>query len=647
MALALDSPLSALTGVGPARARELAAKGVASVEDLLYYLPFRYEDRTRFVSIGDLQPGEVACVRGEVKVAQLVRLRGRPGGLFHLVIADSTGLLYAKWFHSPYLQRVFRHGQSVVLYGKVEADAHRPGQLQMIQPQHEVLSGTREDSTEAGRIVPIYEAAGGVSSRVLRRLVYEALGRLEPRLPDPLPEALRRRNARRLPGYGFEISDPVRESIKKILPFHPTEAQKRVLKEIAGDLQKPAPMNRLLQGDVGSGKTIVAFEAAVIAMENGAQVALMAPTEILATQHYLQALARFARTPYRIGLLISELPAREKRQTRADLAGGDVDLVVGTHALLEKDVEFHRLGLVIVDEQHRFGVLQRLELIRKGREGLNPHVLVMTATPIPRTLALALYSDLEMSVLDELPPGRTPIETRWVREPAAAGVWEFIRKQVTTGRQAYIVYPVIDESKQELKAATKEYERLSREVFQKLRVGLLHGRLKGEQKEAVMREFAAGKIQILVATSVVEVGVDVPNATVMVIEHAERFGLSQLHQLRGRIGRGRHASTCVLMTPNEVGEEARQRLETLVATQDGFKIAELDLKLRGPGEFIGTRQHGYVGLRIANLLRDAEWLERAKRDAFDYVAAQPLGFEATVDYLRQLWRRRYRLADVA
>jgi len=700
MALALDSSVSSLSGVGPARARELAAKGVASIEDLLYYLPFRYEDRTRFVSLGDLRPGEVACVRGEVKVAQLVRLRGRPGGLFHLVIGDATGLLYAKWFHSPYLQRVFRHGQTVVLYGKVEEDTHRPGQLQMIQPQHEVLSGTREDSTEAGRIVPIYEAAGGVSSRVLRRLVYEALQRLDARLPDPLPEALRsahnlperraalaethfppkevdldrlaafrtaaqerliyeeffflqlglalrRRNARRLPGYGFEITDAVRESIKKILPFHPTEAQKRVLKEIAGDLQKPAPMNRLLQGDVGSGKTIVAFEAAVIAMESGAQVALMAPTEILATQHYLQALQRFARTPYRIGLLISELPAREKKQTRADLAGGDLDLVVGTHALLEKDVEFHRLGLVIVDEQHRFGVLQRLELIRKGREGLNPHVLVMTATPIPRTLALALYSDLEMSVLDELPPGRTPIETRWVKESAATGVWEFIRKQVAAGRQAYIVYPVIDESKQELKAATKEYERFSREVFQKLRVGLLHGRLKGEEKEAVMREFAAGKIQILVATSVVEVGVDVPNATVMVIEHAERFGLSQLHQLRGRIGRGRHASTCVLMTPGEVGEEAQQRLETLVATQDGFKIAELDLKLRGPGEFVGTRQHGYVGLRIANLLRDAEWLERAKRDAFEYVAAQPPGFDATVEYLRQLWRRRYRLADVA
>jgi len=699
MALALDSSVSMLPGVGPARARQLAAKGIATVEDLLYHLPFRYEDRTRFQSIGEVLPGSVALVQGEVKVRQMVRMRRQRGGVFHLAIADTTGILWAKWFHSPYLERVFRPGQRVVLYGKIEADTKRPGQLQIIQPQFEVLSGTREDSTESGRIVPIYEAAGPVSSRVLRRLVHEAFKRLDARLPDPLPEslrrehdlpdryralaethfppkdadldlleafrtpaqqrliyeeffflqlglALRRRNARQLPGFAFPVSDAVRDAVKKILPFHPTPAQKRVVKEIADDLQKPTPMNRLLQGDVGSGKTIVAFEAAVIAMENGAQVALMAPTEILAVQHYLYACQRFARTPYRIGLLISALPAKEKRQTREELSSGDLNLVVGTHALLEKDVLFQKLGLVIIDEQHRFGVLQRLELIRKGG-GPYPHVLVMTATPIPRTLALALYSDLEMSVLDELPPGRTPITTRWVKDEAAAGVWDFVRKQVGAGRQAYIVYPVIDESKRELKAATKEYERLSRDVFKNLRVGLLHGRLKGDEKESVMRAFAGGKVQILVATSVVEVGVDVPNATVMVIEHAERFGLSQLHQLRGRIGRGRHASTCVLMTPKEVGEEAEQRLQTLVATQDGFKISELDLKLRGPGEFVGTRQHGFVGLRIANLLRDHGWLERAKRDAFGYVANEPPGFAATVEHLRQLWQRRYRMADVA
>jgi ATP-dependent DNA helicase RecG len=707
MALALDSPVSSLPGVGPSRAQHLKQKGIATLEELLYYFPFRYEDRIHFTRLGDLHPGQLACVQVEVLTAGLVRLRGRGRrGIFHLAAGDDTGVLYAKWFYGDYLERVFRPGQRIVLYGKVEEDPYRPGQLQMLQPQHEILSAGREpaDSTESGRIVPIYEAAGSVTSRVLRRLVHAALKRLASPLPDPLPVplrqrrglpdrrvaltethfpeadidlgqlqafrtpaqqrliyeeffflqlglALQRRHAQRSPGIPFALNDAIREAIKKILPFHPTAAQKRVLKEIAADLQKSAPMNRLLQGDVGSGKTIVAFEAAIVAMENGHQVALMAPTEMLATQHFISACQRFASTPYRLGLLISNLPAKEKKQTREELAAGEVDLVAGTHALLEKEVAFHRLGLVIVDEQHRFGVAQRLELIRKGSAGRpQPHVLVMTATPIPRTLALTLYSDLEMSVLDEMPPGRRAIETRWIRESKeseAAGVWSFVRKQVGAGRQAYIVYPVIEESKQELKAATKEFQRLSQEVFRGLPVGLLHGRLKGEEKEAVMRAFHSGRVQILVATSVVEVGVDVPNATVMVIEHAERFGLSQLHQLRGRIGRGRHASYCFLLTPGEVGEVARERLQTLTQTQDGFQLAELDLKLRGPGEFFGTRQHGFLNFRIANLLRDQELLAQAKQDAFAYVAEEPPGFAATVDYVRRLWQRRYRLAAVA
>ena len=701
MPLALESPVSALSGVGPSRARHLAQKGIASLEDLLYYLPFRYEDRTRFARIGEVEPGQVACIRAEVMTAGLVRLRGgRRRGIFHLAVSDPTGLLYAKWFYGDYLERVFRPGQQVVLFGKVEVDPYRPGQLQMVQPQHEILSGDSVDSTESGRLVPIYEAAGPVSSRVLRRLIHDALGRLPATLPDPLPEALRRRHelpdrraalaeahfpgretdlaqleafrtpaqqrliyeeffflqlglalqrrrARRAAGIPFALTAGAREAIKKILPFHPTAAQKRVLKEIAEDLQKPAPMNRLLQGDVGSGKTIVAFEAAVIAMENGCQVALMAPTEILATQHYLYACQRFAATRYRLGLLVSNLKAKEKRETREELAEGELDLVVGTHALLEKDIRFRRLGLVIVDEQHRFGVLQRMELIRKAKgTEAQPHVLVMTATPIPRTLAMTLYSDLDMSVLDEMPPGRQPIQTRWV-EGGSASVWELVRKQAAAGRQAYIVYPVIEESKQELKAATKEFERLSREVFPRLRVGLLHGRMAGDEKDAVMREFNAGRIQILVATSVVEVGVDVPNATVMVIEHAERFGLAQLHQLRGRIGRGRHPSTCFLLTPGEVGEVARERLRTMTETQDGFQLADLDLKQRGPGEFFGTRQHGFLNFRIASLLRDQELLARAKEDAFEFVTAEPAEFAATVEYLRGLWQRRYRLAAVA
>jgi len=704
MALSLESPVTVLTGVGPSRAGHLAQKGISTIEDLLYYLPFRYEDRIHFTPIGEVTPGQVATVQGEVLTAGLVRLRGRGRrGIFNLAAGDATGILYAKWFYGDYLQRVFRPGQRVVLHGKVEEDPYRPGQLQMIQPQHEILSakGETADSTESGRIVPIYEAAGPVTSRVLRKLVFEALRRLPAQLPDPLPEkllrrcgyldraaalhqahfpdrdvdqeqllacrtpaqqrliyeeflflqlglALQRRRARRAPGIPFQLNDAIRDAIKQILPFHPTAAQKRVLKEIAADLQQPVPMNRLLQGDVGSGKTIVAFEAAIIAMENGYQAALMAPTEILATQHFLSACRRFASTRYRLGLLVSNLPAKEKKQTRQELAEGDIDLIVGTHALLEKDVGFHRLGFVIVDEQHRFGVMQRLELIRKsGDGGVQPHVLVMTATPIPRTLALTLYSDLEMSILDEMPPGRGAIETRWVPGSNPLGVWQFVRKQVAAGRQAYIVYPVIDESKQELKAATREYQRLSQETFKGLRVGLLHGRLKGDEKETVMQAFHRGDVQILVATSVVEVGVDVPNAAVMVIEHAERFGLAQLHQLRGRIGRGRHASTCYLLTPEEVGEGARERLETLSGTRDGFKLAELDLKQRGPGEFLGTRQHGFLNFRIANLLRDHQLLARAKDDAFEYVEKEPAGFAQTVDYVRGLWRRRYRLAGVA
>ena len=704
MELALSSPLTALPGVGPSRAEQLQQKGLATVEDLLYYLPFRYEDRIHFTPVGELRPGMKTCVAAEVMTAGLVRFRGRGRrGVFHLAASDKTGILYAKWFYGDYLARVFRPGQRVVLYGKVEEDPHRPGQLQMIQPQHEVLSarGAAADSTESGRIVPIYEAAGPVSSRVFRRLVHYALEHLPRTMPDPLPAslraqhgfasrraalqqahfppadanlelleafrtpaqqrliyeeffflelglALRRQRARQARGIAFALNDNIRQAIKKILPFHPTAAQKRVLKEIAGDMQQPFPMNRLLQGDVGSGKTIVAFEAAIIAMENGYQVALMAPTEILAEQHYLSAVQRFAQTPYRIGLLVSGLPAKEKKQTRSDLENGDLDLLVGTHALLEKEVAFHRLGFIIVDEQHRFGVMQRLELIRKA-QGANarPDVLVMTATPIPRTLALTLYSDLEMSLLDELPPGRTAIKTRWVTDERSAGVWEFVRKQVSAGRQAYIVYPVIDESKQELKAATKEYEHLSKNVFDRLRLGLLHGRLRREEKAQVMDAFRRGTTQILVATSVVEVGVDVPNATVMVIEHAERFGLAQLHQLRGRIGRGRHASHCILMTPANVGDVARERLDTMTQTQDGFKIAALDLKLRGPGEFLGTRQHGFVSFHIANLLRDQELLSAAKNDAFEFVAARPPEFDATVEYLRRSWQRRYQLADVA
>jgi ATP-dependent DNA helicase RecG len=443
------------------------------------------------------------------------------------------------------------------------------------------------------------------------------------------------------------VKDSARQAIRKILPFHPTSAQKRVLKEIVDDMCSVRPMNRLLQGDVGSGKTIVAIQAAILAMENGYQVALMAPTEILAVQHYLYIKQLFHALDYRVELLISARKAAEKAEIKRDIAAGAVPLVIGTHALIEEDVGFARLGLVVVDEQHRFGVLQRFELMRKG---YHPDVLVMTATPIPRTLALTLYGDLDFSVIDELPPHRTPIVTKLVEERDRASAYTFLREKIKRGEQAFVVCPVIEEGgKLDLKPAVRMFEQLARNVFPEFRVGLLHGRLASDEKEDMMQRFKRGEVQILVATTVVEVGVDVPNATIMLIEHADRFGLSQLHQLRGRIGRGSKKSYCLLMADERRSEVSQERLNTMVATTDGFRIAEIDLKLRGPGEFFGTRQWGIPAFRIANLLRDQEILEWAKREAAEFVAnpASPEELQAFVTYLRAEWPRRYGLASVA
>ncbi len=468
-------------------------------------------------------------------------------------------------------------------------------------------------------------------------------------------------------GVSFAINDQVRAAVKRILPFHPTEAQKRVLKEIVGDMKEPAPMRRLLQGDVGSGKTIVAFEAAVIAIENGYQVALMAPTEILATQHYLSARRILESAGYRIVLLTGSQESGHKKQVRHHIMQGNAQLVIGTHALIQESVEFDKLGLVIVDEQHRFGVMQRFRLMKKTNE-TEPDVLVMTATPIPRTLALTLYGDLDTSVLDELPPGRTPIKTRRVTDDAAPQVWEFVRKQVAAGRQAYVVYPVIEEGAMppqqaenrrlpgtpvasELKAAIKMYGQLRQHELAGLRVGLLHGRMSADEKDATMASFQRGAIDVLIATTVIEVGVDVPNASIMVVEHAERFGLSQMHQLRGRIGRGTAQSFCVLMTGGKVSLEAEARLDAMVRTQNGFEIAELDLQQRGPGEFFGTRQAGMPNFRVANLLRDRDVLELARSEARlvlegpnEKISQQEIA--NAVMHLRAHWNRRYGLVEV-
>jgi ATP-dependent DNA helicase RecG len=748
-------------GVGPKVAEMLAAKGIQTAEDLLYHLPFRYEDRQNPRSLDELVPGETASVIAEVRGSALLRTRRMP--LFELTVGQGQRALKCIWFNATYLEGKFQAGQTVAVYGKVEP-SRSSSNLKMIQPQFEVLPDASADAEtrllEVGRITPVYESLSGarLASRWQRKTIFNLLESLRGAVPECLPRVLldrlslpdretalrevhfppegtpfpqlqswatpshrrlifeelfflelglelKRRRMRERPGIAFSLGDKEREAIREVLPFHPTQAQKRALGEIVADMRSPTPMRRLLQGDVGSGKTIVALQAMLVAMENGYQAALMAPTEILATQHFLSLrkfLEKSSRKP-RIVLLTGSLDEGSKRHTRGLINRGDAQLVIGTHALIEEKVEFDRLGLVVVDEQHRFGVMQRFKLMKKpgpdGTEGAEPDVLVMTATPIPRTLALTLYGDLEASVLDELPPGRTPIVTRRVAGEMAGEVWDFVRKQAANGRQAYIVYPVIEGTKDDqpeldfcrddpeagielqpspaqkttrkgktaelfpkavqeanpgaksgLKSAVEMYEKLRTGPFKGLRVGLLHGRLDANDKEIVMRRFQRGDIDVLVATTVIEVGVDVPNATVMVVEHAERFGLAQLHQLRGRVGRGSAKSYCILITGPRVSPQGEERLNAMVRTQDGFELAELDLMLRGPGEFFGTRQAGLPDFRVANLVRDRQLLELAKQEAARFATAP----EAAVSeaerarvwaQLKDSWQRRYGLVE--
>ncbi len=880
MVLTLDTPVKYLKRVGERVAGSLAERGVETVEDLLYHLPFRYEDRVHPKPLSDYQPGDMASVVGEVRGTVLLRTRAKP--IFEMTIGirppapARDGLapqpergqvegpvlpphsmvqgaqpgfaappvletLKCLWFNGTYLRDRFRPGQQVALYGKLEGSrsgtatgaglAAGPGSTRwkMIQPTFEILPDPGQSTEDAefttlemGRIVPVYPSLGGttpwgakLTSRWLRRVLWTLFRDLaesgveaEETLPRALTERLglpgrmqalrdlhfppaetalaelqqartpahrrlifeelwylelglelKRRRLREREGTAFQTDDRVRAALKQVLPFKPTKAQKRVLGEIVADMREPRPMRRLLQGDVGSGKTIVALEAALVAIENGYQVAMMAPTEILATQHYLSARKLLAEAhspsndrPYRITLLTGSLDDRAKREARGRIFRGETDLAIGTHALVEEKVDFDNLGLVIMDEQHRFGVQQRYRLMRKpGPNGVatEPDVLVMTATPIPRTLALTIYGDLEASVLDELPPGRTPITTRRMPGTRAGEVWAFLRKQVAAGRQAYIVYPIIEgdnadqpeldfahdpeveepppsvssrqvselvEQKAErllfsgrganeapsesngsathrtgagsgaalrkdrrktagktkskatqsssnagpakprlshrpkLRSATEAYDELSAGPLQGLKLGLLHGRLSADEKDVTMARFKRREIDVLVATTVIEVGVDVPNATVMVIENAERFGLAQLHQLRGRVGRGSAKSYCVLLTGERISPDAEARLEAMVRTQDGFALAEFDLAQRGPGEFFGTRQAGLPEFRLANLARDRDLLELAKAEAARF-AQQPdpsLPAEdraAVWARLKQQWQRRYGLVE--
>ena len=667
--LRLDSDVQYVKGVGPRRASLLTSRDIRTVEDLLLHIPRAYQDRASFVPLSSLQIGQEAAIHARVYRSRVIQTRTR-GRILDVILTDGSSFAHAKWFHGAYLQtRDFHAGRDVVLFGRVDFDRYE-SKFVLFNPEFEFIDESDETaSLDIGRYVPIYEEVGGITSRQLRRIISSALSDLSKEVPDPLPDeirhtydfpdlrtclnrihfpeleddlaqlnqrrspyhrrlifeefflleliyALRRVQSRGHSGVRFETTDRIRERVKTILPFHPTLAQKRVLKEIVDDLKASYPMIRLMQGDVGSGKTIVAFESIVIAVENGYQAALMAPTEILAEQHYINAKRILGPLGYRIGVVRRGIKKAEKQELLQSIASGEIQVVIGTHALIEEHTVFKKLGLVVIDEQHRFGVVQRLQLMGKGE---NPNTLVMTATPIPRTLAMTLYGDLDLSVIDEMPPGRSPIRTSRVTDRDAERIYRLIAGQLRDGRQAYVVYPVIEESeKVDLKSATEGFKKLTG-IYQDCRVALLHGRMKSEEKESTMKAFAAGEIKVLVSTTVIEVGVDVANATVMLIEHAERFGLAQLHQLRGRVGRGAHQSLCILMTPNRLNDVARQRIQAMVSTTDGFRLAEVDLQLRGPGEMAGTRQSGMPEFRIANLLLDSELLSLAQQEAQRFV----------------------------
>ncbi|MCC7104907.1 MAG: ATP-dependent DNA helicase RecG [Chloroflexi bacterium] len=691
-------PLQFLKGVGPRKAADLKKVGLLTVEDLLFRFPLRYEDRSRLQPIVSLRPGTTAAIAGEVLHTSLTPTR-RPGfRLFTALVQDASGQVQVVWPNQAFLKDVVRSHQQIVLFGKVELWGARG--LQVTDPEFEVLhaeAGDESSGLHTGRIVPVYERSGSVSTNMQRRFVHQALELLPAALFDPVPETLAatagwpsRRDALRythFPPAGTSVEEldhfrtpaqqrvifedffvfqtglalrrqenaqvrkalvpkvdgRVREAARAVLPFKLTDGQKHALAEIVGDMQKPWPMQRLLQGDVGAGKTIVAVLAAIVALENGFQVAFMAPTEILAEQHYRTIVPWLSGTRFRAALLTGRVSAATRRTLLPDIERGNVHVVVGTHALVQTQVRFAALALVIIDEQHRFGVLQRGVLAAKGS---HPDVLVMTATPIPRTLALTECGDMEVSVIRGLPPGRRPIRTLVMADNRRDEVYDLVRHELDAGRQAYVIYPLVEDSeKVDLKAATAMAAHLATEVFPDRTVALLHGRLKGDEKERVMRDFTSGTTEILVSTTVVEVGVDVPNAAIMVIEHAERFGLSQLHQLRGRVGRGAHGSTCVLLYQAPWSDEARERLRAMADTTDGFVIAERDLALRGPGDFFGTRQSGLPQLRAGDLTRDADLLERAYGEARRHVD-EGLLTDAQRAYVHAVWQRQFGLVTV-
>ena len=670
--LPLDSSITTLKGINPATAKKFAKLNVYTVRDMLYLFPHRHIDYTQIQTISELRVGEEQTIIGIVEEATQVTLGTKKST--EAYVGDKTGTIRAVWFNQPWLTKTLLKNVKIILSGRVSLFKKTKV---LESPEWEFLES--DNLTHTGRLVPVYPLTQGLTPRPVRRLVKETVSKWADQVPDFLPPEMRTRcnllalprairqahypdseqtksEARRRLAFDeffvlqlgvlskrrdwrdeqsaspLEIDGELLRGFLDSLPFTLTSAQKRVLRETLNDLQKPKAMCRLLEGDVGSGKTIIAATALLIAAANGFQGALMAPTEVLAGQHFNSIADIFARAGHlevaepnsrtyslhspgcpsiTIGCMTGNLSPREKRSMQKLIQQGEINLVIGTHALIQKGVAFARLGLAIVDEQHRFGVMQRASLRQKGS---NPHLLVMSATPIPRTLALTLYGDLDLSIIDELPPGRKTVKTRWVSPENRQKAYDFIRSKIAERRQAFIICPLIEESEKiEAKAAIEEYQRLSQRVFPNLSLGLLHGRLPSSEKEEVMRHFRAGELDILVATSVIEVGIDVPNATIMLIEGADRFGLSQLHQFRGRVGRGEHQSYCLLLaeTPSMVG---RERLSIIERTQDGFTLAEEDMRLRGPGDFFGTRQSGLPALRMARL-SDVNLLELAREEA--------------------------------
>jgi ATP-dependent DNA helicase RecG len=697
----LQTPIQYVKGVGPKLAKLLEKKDIRTVEDGLYFLPRAYEDRRHLKKISELRAGKKETGFGEIMLSGMAFFQGGKKKVFEVLVGDGSGMITLKWFHGNerYLLERFKKGRKMIFSGEVRWFNY---QKEIHHPDVEIVEGDiEEDYLNFKRIVPIYSETEGLYQRTLRRLMKNIIDGYADELASPIPaeiverqdligfaeafrrvhfppdgESIEKLNLQRSDGHrriifdeffflelglalkkrgialdagiSFKTDGVLSQKLLQRLSFQLTAAQVRTLSEIVKDMEKPHPMNRLIQGDVGSGKTVMALLASLRVVECGYQAAIMAPTEVLTEQHYLTIHRWVEPLGIRVALLTSNIKGSEREEIYGRIRSGEVQIVIGTHAVIQEQVEFHRLGLAIIDEQHKFGVVQRGSLKKKGE---NPDVLVMTATPIPRTLAMTLYGDLDISLIDEMPPGRMPIETKVFPESARSRVYRIVEEEVRKGRQVFIVYPLVEESeKLDLKNATQMAEHLQKDIFPAFRVGLLHGRMKSEEKEAIMMEFKERKIEILVATTVIEVGIDIPNASVMVVEHAERFGLSQLHQLRGRIGRGQYRSKCILLAQYRSSEEARVRLRAMEQTNDGFKIAEQDLELRGPGDFFGIRQSGLPDFRVAHILRDTPILIEARKEAFQLVQEDPElekpAHSALKEVLKKRWRGRLEMAAI-